>query len=82
MRCVRFKHLNFLLYPRLTAVIACWLPTRPTSGISPKNLHQVLHWKSNMPQSVAEGDHLALGRVAPIGRKISTREGTHCQTSG
>ena len=23
MRCVRFKHLNLLLYPRLTAVIAC-----------------------------------------------------------
>ena len=38
MRCVRLKHLNLLLYPRLTAVIACWLSTRPTSGMcSPKN---------------------------------------------
>ena len=38
MRCVRFKHLNLLLYSRLTAVIACWLSTRPTSGMrSPKN---------------------------------------------
>ena len=33
MRCVRFKHLNLLLYLRLTAVIACWLSTRHTSGI-------------------------------------------------
>ena len=38
MRCVRFKHLNLLLYTRLTAVIACWLSTRHTSGMrSPKN---------------------------------------------
>ena len=39
MRCVRFKHLNLLLSHRLTAVIACWLSTRHTSGIRspPKN---------------------------------------------
>ena len=34
MRRVRYTHLNFLIYTRSTAVTACWLSTRSTSGMS------------------------------------------------
>ena len=44
------KHLNLLLYTRLTAVIACWLSTRAhqLNTLTQEFMHQVLHWNSKM----------------------------------
>ena len=66
---------------RITAVTACWLSTRSTSEneLTQELLHQALYWKSNIPQSVAEGEHLALGCAARICRLSgrSPREKEH-----
>ena len=48
-------------------------------------LQQVLHWKSNMLQSVDVGEHLVLGgaaRSCRISRNFPCERKTHCQTSG
>ena len=70
-----------------SAVTACWLSTRSTIRMSShkNSLQQVLHWKSNMPQSVVECEHLVLGRAARscrLSRNFPRERKTHCQTSG